>query len=349
MATIHTVQRGESLSVIATRYGFRNWRTIYDHPSNAAFRKKRPNPNLIGAGDQIVIPEKVTKQVTASTGQTHTYQASSAKQRVEFLLGVYDLLNPSEPIPTLTVKLRLPGGQEKELKTDSSGEIKLSEPEITAGQVDVLDIRDEKDPAVIRYLKYAKTGLATNQSNQLLVPDKRKIIDRIASIHKVQRRRVWGSKTPSYTAMDEDWDYTTVVIHHSGNSGEKEPKEIERKHMDENGWDDVGYHYLIKPDGTIFEGRHLAYKGSHVEKANSQKIGILIMGDFEHQWWDGDDDPTATQISAAEALIKTLKSEIGTVTKLGGHRDYKPGTECPGGEMYGRLGGFRAATGLGGP
>jgi hypothetical protein len=33
-----------------------NWRTIYDHPSNADFKRKRPNPNLIFPGDRIFIP-----------------------------------------------------------------------------------------------------------------------------------------------------------------------------------------------------------------------------------------------------------------------------------------------------
>ncbi|MDZ7622447.1 MAG: peptidoglycan recognition family protein [Candidatus Competibacteraceae bacterium] len=163
------------------------------------------------------------------------------------------------------------------------------------------------------------------------------------------RRAAWGQKTPKYLSMDEDWDYDTIVIHHSGNSGAKVPAEIEKKHMSDQNWDDVGYHFLIQPNGAIHEGRYLTFKGSHVEKANTKKIGILIMGDFEHQWWDFDDDPTTKQLSAAESLIKTLKSAFPTVTKLGGHRDYKPGTECPGGELYKKLPGMRANTTLGGP
>ncbi|MDZ7622485.1 MAG: SbcC/MukB-like Walker B domain-containing protein [Candidatus Competibacteraceae bacterium] len=45
-------------------------------------------------------------------------------------------------------------------------------------------------------------------------------------------------------------------------------------------------------------------------------------------------------MSTAESLIKTLKSAFPTVTKLGGHREYKPGTECPGGELYKKLPGI---------
>jgi LysM repeat protein len=181
------------------------------------------------------------------------------------------------------------------------------------------------------------------------VQDRQQVVDRIARRHSLVRRAAWGKQKPNYRAMATDWDYTTVVIHHSGNSGEKDPLKIEEKHMEDNGWDDVGYHYLIVPSGVIYEGRPLQYKGSHVEQANTQKIGILVMGDFESNWWDDDDEPTHAQISSAVALILTLKGEFRTLAKLGGHRDYKAGTECPGDIMYVQLGALRTRVGLGGP
>lgn len=350
MAKTHTVQPGENLSVIALRHGFRSWKTLYNYPENEPFRKKRPNPNLIQAGDEILIPDKSVKEVPADTGKAHTFKAASAKQEVEFSLTVVDKLNPLEPVPDLTVRLKLPSGEERDVKTDANGVIHLVEPEVTAGHVDVLNIQDEREPALIRYSAHAKNGFATNQSHVLMVPDKRKIVNRIATKHGVNRRSAWGKNKPKYATMDEDWDYEIVVIHHSGDNGETSPVEIERKHMSERGWDDVGYHYLIRPDGSLYEGRHLAYKGSHVEGANTHKIGILIMGDFEHEWWDAsDDEPTAAQLTVAEQLIKTLKDEFKGIKELGGHRDYKKGTECPGGELYSKLDDLRKATGLGKP
>lgn len=62
--TVHTVKRGENLSLIARKYGIRSWQEIYNHPSNATFRHQRPNPNLIHPGDQINIPEKGGRQFT---------------------------------------------------------------------------------------------------------------------------------------------------------------------------------------------------------------------------------------------------------------------------------------------
>lgn len=349
MATVHTVKSGESLSVIAQQYGFRSWKAIYDHPSNSEFRQKRPNPNLIMAGDKISIPEKTSKTVEAETGKEHTYKAASGKQKIEFMVTFIDSLNSTDAVPELTATLVLPDGTKGDHNADSKGTILLAEPDISSGKVDVVNIWDAREPAIIRYGKHATSGLSTNQSNVIRLPDKRKIINRIASKHGIKRRSAWGTKTVDYLTMDEDWDYTTVVIHHSGNSGETDPVEIEKKHMGENGWKDVGYHYLVRPDGSIYEGCHLAYKGTHVLGANSNKIGILIMGDFEAQWYDFDDDVSAAQTSAAQALIMTLKAEFPTIKSLGGHRDYKAGTECPGGKLYSLIPTMRAATGLGGP
>ena len=58
----------------------------------------------------------------------------------------------------------------------------------------------------------------------------------------------------------------TIVVHHSGNRGRKDPTEIEAFHMDTRGWPDVGYHYFIHPNGTFYEGRSILHKGSHVLK-----------------------------------------------------------------------------------
>ena len=53
---IHRVLPGETLSLIAKKYGLRSWQDIYNHPDNAMLRKNRPDPNRIMVGDQVVIP-----------------------------------------------------------------------------------------------------------------------------------------------------------------------------------------------------------------------------------------------------------------------------------------------------
>jgi N-acetylmuramoyl-L-alanine amidase len=75
----HIVKQGECLSSIAKKYGFADWRTIYNHPENAGFRKKRPNPNLIYPQDEIYIPGKTPKYDSAGTGLIHVYQLGAGK------------------------------------------------------------------------------------------------------------------------------------------------------------------------------------------------------------------------------------------------------------------------------
>jgi hypothetical protein len=44
------------------------------------------------------------------------------------------------------------------------------------------------------------------------------------------------------------------------------------------GWDDIGYHYIIEPNGDVYEGRYLSKKGSHVEGANTGEDWHLVDG-----------------------------------------------------------------------
>ncbi|MFK7838638.1 MAG: LysM peptidoglycan-binding domain-containing protein [Sulfitobacter sp.] len=61
----HKVKKGESLSVIAKKYGIpaRDWKKLYDHPKNAAFRKLRPDPSLIEPKDEIFVPKVSGKDI----------------------------------------------------------------------------------------------------------------------------------------------------------------------------------------------------------------------------------------------------------------------------------------------
>lgn len=73
MPKTHKVKPGECLSTIAARYGFLDYKAIYDHVDNEALRSKRPNPNMIHPGDEVIIPDKAQKQVHCATGKRHTF------------------------------------------------------------------------------------------------------------------------------------------------------------------------------------------------------------------------------------------------------------------------------------
>ena len=43
------------------KYGFYNWKMIYEHPDNKDFKDKRTNPNILFPGDRVLIPDKRKK------------------------------------------------------------------------------------------------------------------------------------------------------------------------------------------------------------------------------------------------------------------------------------------------
>jgi Putative peptidoglycan binding domain len=79
MATYHEVEQGECLSSIALQYGFSDYHTIYNHPENAEFKQKRPDPNVIYPGDEIFIPDKELKQENRGTEKKHKFKIHPSK------------------------------------------------------------------------------------------------------------------------------------------------------------------------------------------------------------------------------------------------------------------------------
>jgi hypothetical protein len=74
MPRTHVVKQGECLASIAERYGFADWRIIYDDPSNERLREARPNPNVLLPGDEVAIPEQPGQRGAAielPTGSAH--------------------------------------------------------------------------------------------------------------------------------------------------------------------------------------------------------------------------------------------------------------------------------------
>lgn len=73
MAQIHVVQPGDCLSSIGQAYGFAP-ATLWDHPDNAALRRKRTDPNVLQPGeDTVAIPDLRWKDVAGATGQRHRF------------------------------------------------------------------------------------------------------------------------------------------------------------------------------------------------------------------------------------------------------------------------------------
>jgi N-acetylmuramoyl-L-alanine amidase len=151
MATTHTVSQGECLSSIARQYGFANWRTIYEHPRNADFRRRRPNPNLIYPGDQLTIPDKAPKKESCQTGSTHAFRLHA--QHTLLRIVVQDAAR--QPLRGAAYRLRI---GETVLQGTTDGEGLIAQP-ISPGVVDgELAVRLGEEPGDGEYVWAVKIG-----------------------------------------------------------------------------------------------------------------------------------------------------------------------------------------------
>src|SRR5689334_22229736 len=86
MSRKHIVKQGECLSLIARRYGFSKYQTIYQHPDNADLRRKRPNPNVLYPGDVVMIPDRQAAATQHATGSSHRFSVWRAKKVLRLVI-----------------------------------------------------------------------------------------------------------------------------------------------------------------------------------------------------------------------------------------------------------------------
>lgn len=105
-------------------------------------------------------------------------------------------------------------------------------------------------------------------------------------------------------------------------------KEIRRWHKDK-GWTDIGYHYVIRRDGTVDNGRGREEVGAHVSGHNSDSLGICLVGGLNDKTWQPENNFTKAQWTALEILLGMLLVRYPNA-KILGHRDFpKVAKACP--------------------
>ena len=71
-----------------------------------------------------------------------------------------------------------------------------------------------------------------------------------------------------------------IIVHCSATPRHKDfsAEDIRDWHVKGNGWDDIGYHFVIRLDGSIEYGRMVDKYGAHVKSHNYDSIGICYIG-----------------------------------------------------------------------
>ena len=112
-----------------------------------------------------------------------------------------------------------------------------------------------------------------------------------------------------------------VIIHHTA-SADVPASTIHQWHLNQ-GWSGIGYHFVVRANGTIERGRPELAIGAHAGSAgNGDSIGIVLTGNFETG------KPTAAQMVALAELINELRGRYGNLAVIG-HKDVMA-TACPG-------------------
>lgn len=78
-------------------------------------------------------------------------------------------------------------------------------------------------------------------------------------------------------------------------------EQIRECHVKQNGWNDIGYHYIIDLDGAVHKGRPDEVAGAHCLGHNSQSIGVAYVGGVE-----ADGRPADTRTPEQKHSLRTL-------------------------------------------
>jgi hypothetical protein len=179
-------------------------------------------------------------------------------------------------------------------------------------------------------------------------------------------RRSWGANEgirrggPSYASTVQ-----AAIVHHTAGAAGSSPAEsaaivrgILTYHVRGNGWNDIGYNFLVDRFGQVFEGRYGGIErnvvGAHAQGFNTGSVGIAVLGSYEGG---------APSAQARDALARLIAwrldvAHVDPVSRMtmisngnprfrsglptwmravSGHRD-TGFTSCPGAGLYGQLG-----------
>ena len=158
---------------------------------------------------------------------------------------------------------------------------------------------------------------------------------RISGPVAIRSRSIWNAR-PIRSNINRMSRIHKITVHHTGDkyhsagsasTSAHEIKAIQKYHQQQNGWADIGYHYIVDPNGRVWEGRPIRYQGAHARgRHNVGNIGVVLLGNFLIQ------KPSRRQLDALEQLVVQLCREYRVPRhQVHTHSELLNGeTKCPG-------------------
>ena len=223
-------------------------------------------------------------------------------------------------------------------------------------------------------IEYRTSGRVTRLRTHFLwsVEEEATRAPALAPTQPVISRRAWGADESIVRAAPSYADRLAfAVVHHTAGASPSTAAQsaaivrgIQAYHVHSNGWNDIGYNFLVDRFGQVFEGRGGGIGknviGAHAMGFNTGSVGVAVIGNY---------DASGISAQAREALVSLLawRLDVGhvdplsrvrrvslgsprfpagqtvTLNAIGGHRDTGL-TSCPGAVLYSRLGAIRSAV-----
>lgn len=119
-----------------------------------------------------------------------------------------------------------------------------------------------------------------------------------------------------------------IIIHCTATPAGRDvsASDIDQWHR-QQGFDCIGYHYVIRLDGSLQVGRPIDKGGAHCKGHNAHSIGIAYVGGIDENGQYAD-TRTAEQRGTMAVLISFLVRSFSTIKYIRGHRDYAA-RACP--------------------
>jgi hypothetical protein len=241
-----------------------------------------------------------------------------------------------------------------------------------AGQADWVQYRSKRRLPGARLHFVNTTGTATPRDRAWTASHR--TVRAAGSQPQMVSRAGWGAENCPPRSAPDYGEVKMAFVHHTVNLNDYSREEapsvvlgICRYHRNSNGWNDIGYNFLVDKYGTIYEGRaggvDAPVIGAQAQGFNSVSTGIANIGTFESV-------PQSNEaLDAMSALIKwklplhgaptagtvTVTSAGGdsnrfgagaqvTLNRISGHRDGN-NTSCPGSALYAQLPELRRRVG----
>ncbi|MFE5484388.1 N-acetylmuramoyl-L-alanine amidase [Streptomyces sp. NPDC056527] len=192
-----------------------------------------------------------------------------------------------------------------------------------------------------------------------------------ASAPAVVPRSGWGADESLVLSPAKYTTDTKVVFtHHTAGTNDytcAQSADIIRAiflyHVQGQGWNDIGYHFLVDKCGNVFEGRAGGIDepvvGAQTYGLNTDTAGVAVLGNYNEAptpqpvlqavaglaAWKlglaGYDATGTAELTSAADNGKFTKGQKVVLNRISGHRDGYP-TECPGNNLYADLTAIRA-------